>query len=165
FSETAAKHNQPRYPPNANAHMPRSGEARKITPGVPETTGYLVQTGPFSSDTTYTRVLGGTTMHWEAKVLRMLPEDFELRKKFGQGEDWPLTYQDLESYYEFAEREIGVSVDFDDQENCGLKFPKGYVFPRRKLPLSFLDQQVGKGIDGTKVKLFGEEIELRVRTF
>jgi choline dehydrogenase-like flavoprotein len=165
FYETAAKDNQSPYPPNANAPMPRSGEARKITPGVPETNGYLVQTGPFSSDTTYTRVLGGTTMHWEAKVLRMLPEDFELRKKFGQGEDWPLTYQDLESYYEFAEREIGVSADIDDQEYLGLKFPKGYVFPMRKLPLSYLDQQVGKGIDGTKVKLFGEEIELRVRTF
>jgi choline dehydrogenase-like flavoprotein len=165
FYATAAKDNQAPYPPNANAPMPRSTDARKITPGVPLTSGYLVQTGPFSSDTTYTRVLGGTTMHWEAKVLRMLPEDFEMRNQFGQAENWPLTYQDLESYYQLAEREIGVAADIDDQEYLGITFPKGYVFPMRKLPLSYLDQQVAKGIDGTKVKLYGKDYQVQVRTF
>ena len=48
--------------------MPRSSEAHKIAPGVMDASGDSVQTGPFSTDTTYTRVLGGTTMHWEAKV-------------------------------------------------------------------------------------------------
>ena len=43
------------------------------------------RTGPFATDTTYTRVLGGTTMHWEAKTLRMLPEDFEMRTPLRRG--------------------------------------------------------------------------------
>lgn len=63
FYATAARDNQSPYPLNADAPMPRSTDARKITPGQPNTSAYLVQNGPFSTDTTYTRVLGGTTMH------------------------------------------------------------------------------------------------------
>ncbi|HYO83735.1 MAG TPA: GMC family oxidoreductase, partial [Bryobacteraceae bacterium] len=165
FYATAAKDNQSPYAKNPNAPMPRSTDATRITPGVPATTGYLVQNGPFSTDTTYTRVLGGTTMHWEAKTIRMLPEDFDMRRRFGQGVDWPVSYDDLERYYQFAEREIGVSADVEDQTYLDLKFPEGYVFPMRKMPLSYLDEQVGKGINGTSVTLDGDEYELQVRSF
>ncbi len=34
-----------------------------------------------------------------------------------------------------------------------------------RLPLSYLDQMVAKGIDGTDVELDGEQIELQVRPF
>ena len=69
FYTTVSKDTQAPYPPNANAPMPRGSEARKITPGQPNTDGYVVQDGPFATDTTYTRVLGGTTMHWEDVTL------------------------------------------------------------------------------------------------
>jgi choline dehydrogenase-like flavoprotein len=46
-----------------------------------------------------------------------------------------------------------------------MTFPPGYVYPMRGLPLSYLDQVVGKGIDGTHVELDGESFELRVRPF
>ena len=73
------------YPLNPNAPMPRSTDAHRIRPGQPDASGYLVQNGPFATDTTYTRVLGGTTMHWEGKTPRMLPEDFEMRTRYGAG--------------------------------------------------------------------------------
>jgi len=165
FYATAFKDNQSPYPPNANAPMPRSTDAHKITPGQPDTSSYVVQTGPFATDTTYTRVLGGTTMHWEAKVLRMLPQDFEMRTQFAQAENWPISYEDLEPYYQMAEREIGVSADVEDQEYLGVTYPKGYVFPMRGLPLSYLDKMVAKGVDGTKVELDGASYELKVRSF
>lgn len=165
FYATAFKDNQAPYPSNANAPMPRSTDARKIRPGQPDASAYLVQNGPFSSDTTYTRVLGGTTMHWEAKTLRMLPQDFEMRTQFGQGEDWPLNYEQLAPYYRQAEREIGVSADVEDQEYLGITFDPGYVFPMRGLPLSYLDKMVAKSVDGTKVELDGEQYELKVRGF
>jgi choline dehydrogenase-like flavoprotein len=104
-------------------------------------------------------------MHWEAKTLRMLPEDFELRSRFGQAEDWPLTYDELEPYYREAEREIGVSADVEDQGYLGISFPPGYVFPMRGMPLSYLDKIVAAGIDGTKVQLDGEGYELKVTPF
>jgi len=165
FYAAASKDNQSPFPPNPNAPMPRSTEARKIAAGVTEASGYIVQTGPFATDTTYTRVLGGTTMHWEAKTPRLLPEDFQLRTKFGQAEDWPIGYDQMEPYYEEAERELGVSADVENQEYLGLKFRPGYVYPMRSMPLSYLDQRVNQGISGTKVRVAGEDYELRVRSF
>jgi choline dehydrogenase-like flavoprotein len=149
------KDNQAPYPVNANAPMPRSTDPY----------GYLVQNGPYRSDTTYTRVLGGTTMHWEAKTLRMLPEDFEMGSRYNQGLDWPLSYEDLEPFYRQAEREIGVSADVEDQAYLGMSFPPGYVFPMRGLPLSYLDRTVARGVDGMEIYLGREEYELKVRPF
>jgi choline dehydrogenase-like flavoprotein len=165
FYGTAVKDNQSPYPKNPNAPMPRSTDARKITPGQPDASAYLVQNGPFGTDTTYTRVLGGTTLHWEAKTPRMLPEDFEMRTRFGQSEDWPVNYDTLEPYYRTAEREIGVSADVEEQRYHGLHFPADYVFPMHGMPLSYLDQKVDEGIRGTKVELDGQSYDLRVRSF
>ena len=165
FYSEAFKDNQSPYAPNPNSPMPRSSDARRIWPGHPDASGYLVQNGPFSTDTTYTRVMGGTTLHWEAKVLRMLPEDFQMRSLFGQGADWPLRYEDLATHYEQAEFEIGVSADVAEQSYGGVQFPSGYVFPMRGLPLSYLDRMVAKGIDGTSVQIDGTSYPLKVRSF
>jgi choline dehydrogenase-like flavoprotein len=164
FYATASKDNQAPYPLNNNAPMPRSSDAHKIRPGQPDSSAYLVQTGPFASDTTYTRVLGGTTMHWEAKTPRMLRQDFMMQTQFGQGKDWPIKFEELETYYRVAEREIGVSADVEDQEYLGQSF-KDYVFPMHAMPLSYLDKMVAKGIEGTTVKLDEETFELKVRSF
>ena len=165
FFATAAKHNQAPFADNPNAPMPKSTDARRLESGAVDSSAYLVQEGPFSTDTTYTRVFGGTTMHWEGKTLRMLPEDFETRTRFGQGRDWPLGYDDLAPYYAQAEREIGVSADVQDQAFLGIDFEDDYVFPMKGLPLSYLDQQVAGGIEGTTVELGGEDYELKVRPF
>src|SRR6185437_3763593 len=134
FYAAVSKDNNSPHPENRNAPMPRSYETQKLQPGVPNTRGYFVQNGPYEIDSTYARVLGGTTRHWEAKALRMLPEDFELRSRFGQGLDWPLRYHDLEPYYQKAEFELGVSGDVEDQDYGGLDFGSGYVFPMHKMP-------------------------------
>jgi len=165
FYSAVSKDNQSPYPPNANAPMPRPSQVRKITPGRPDSSGYLVQNGPYATDSTYTRVLGGTTMHWEAKVMRMLPEDFEMASRHGQGLDWPIGYGDIEPYYQAAEREIGVSADVADQAYLGVTYPPGYVFPMRGLPLSYLDKMVAAGVDGTEVEAGGERVALKVRPF
>jgi choline dehydrogenase-like flavoprotein len=165
FYGTASKECQSPYPVNPNAPMPRYADARRITPGQPDHSAYLVQTGPYSTDTTYTRVLGGTTMHWEAKILRMLPEDFHMHSRFGHGPDWPLSYEQLGPYYNRAEREIGVSADVEDQAYLGTTFDEGYVFPMKGLPLSYLDRIVGQGINGMTVRVDGEDHVLKVRPF
>jgi choline dehydrogenase-like flavoprotein len=163
FYTAVSKDNQAPYPVNPNAAMPRSTDVRRITPGQPDTSPYLVQNGPYATDFTYTRVLGGTTMHWEAKTPRMLPEDFDTASRYGHGLDWPFGYDDLEPYYQEAEREIGVSADVEDQTYLGLGYPPGYVFPMRGLPLSYLDQMVARGVDGTEVDLDGQPVTLKVR--
>ncbi len=167
YFATAYKDNQAPYPINPDVPSPRSTDARKITPGITETSGYLVQNGPFGTDTTYTRVYGGTTMHWEAKTPRMLPQDFRMQDIYGVGPNWPIEYASFNRFYEQAERELGVSSDVSVQEeaNVDLKFRPGYQYPMHTLPLSYLDKVVDRGIRGTSVELFGETFELSVRSF
>ncbi|WP_437535131.1 GMC family oxidoreductase [Sorangium sp. So ce726] len=165
FFAASSKDNQSPFPENPNARMPRSPELRKLQPGETDPAPYVVQSGPYVTDTNYTRVFGGTTMHWEAKTPRMLPDDFKVRTLFGQGVDWPLRYEELESDYQVAEREMGVSADVGEQSYLGLSFPEGYVYPMKGLPLSYLDQRVGKGIDGTEVKLHDQAYSIRIRAY
>lgn len=165
FYGASVKDNQAPYPSNPNARTPRSTDAMPVTPQTPKDHYYVVQDGPYCTDTDYTRVLGGTTMHWEAKALRMLPEDFDMASRFGHGRDWPIGYDDLESYYRRAEQETGVSADVGDQAYGGITFPPGYVFPMQQMPLSYLDQVVARGVDGMHVALDGGPYALRIRGF
>jgi choline dehydrogenase-like flavoprotein len=60
--------------------------------------------------------VGGGTFCYGAQAWRFMPQDFRMRSLYGaiEGstlEDWPITYDDLEPYYEKAEYEIGVSGD------------------------------------------------------
>ena len=163
FYGAAAKDNNSAYEVNPNAPMPRSPDVRRLQAGHPDSTSYLIQNGPYEMDSTYTRVLGGTTMHWEGKAMRMLPEDFQMRTRFGQGRDWPIAYDDLELYYQQAERELGVSADVADQTFYGITFPPDYVFPMHSLPQSYLDTMIARDLDGTVVQLEETDCTILVR--
>lgn len=60
---------------------------------------------------TRVKAVGGSTMHWGAWSLRFKPEDFNLYTNTGQGADWPLSYEDLEDYYNQAEEFLSVCGD------------------------------------------------------
>lgn len=60
------------------------------------------------------RVLFGGTSNWTGNVPRQLPDDFELRSRFGVGVDWPLTYDDLEPYYCDVEDLMSAAGPSDD---------------------------------------------------
>jgi choline dehydrogenase-like flavoprotein len=164
FYGAAVKDNNSPYPVNPNAPTPRGNGLRALQAGRADASNYLVQNGPITLDSTYTRVVGGTTMHWEGKAMRMLPEDFEIRTRFGVGRDWPLTYEQLAPYYRRAEFELGVSGDVEDQAFLGITFDPGYVYPMRGLPPSYLDQLIAADLDGIEVDLDGEVRSLKVRT-
>ncbi len=65
--------------------------------------------------------VGGTSIHYWAQSWRLKPWDFKSRsetiKRYGASaipagstlEDWPLSYEDLEPFYEKVEYEVGVS--------------------------------------------------------
>jgi choline dehydrogenase-like flavoprotein len=71
--------------------------------------GYLVQAGPTPYPAEYIRVVGGTTWHWAAHMWRLLPNDFRIRSLYGVGKDWPVTYDELDPYYQEGEERTGVS--------------------------------------------------------
>ncbi len=133
-------------------------------PGVP-TPGadYFVERGQQPYRSTYARTVGGTTLHWMGICLRMLPEDFQLRTRFGHGRDWPLSYGDLEADYARAELEIGVAGDVPEQTYLGVEFEPGYEYPMQQIPPSWLDRQIASRVDGLTVSYGGVERALRVR--
>jgi len=57
---------------------------------------------------------GGTMLHWGGWVPRFKPEDFALYSNTGQGIDWPFGYDQLEPFYNQAERYLGASGDSSD---------------------------------------------------
>ena len=60
--------------------------------------------------------VGGGTLSYGAMAWRFMPQDFKMKSTYGsiEGatlEDWPISYEDIEPYYEKAEWEWGVSGD------------------------------------------------------
>jgi choline dehydrogenase-like flavoprotein len=166
FYSNPNKDNNSPFPRNPNAEMPRGPDLRKLAPGQTNTEAYWVQSGPFVSDSVYTRVFGGTTVHWEAKAIRMLREDFKLKSNFGQGLDWPIGLDDLMSFYEKAEFVLGVSGNAAAQRKVGVEYSsKDYVYPMVELQASYLDQIVSNGLKGMQEDIDGETIDIDWITF
>ena len=55
------------------------------------------------------RVTGGRTNVWGRVSLRFSDLDFKAASRDGFGEDWPLSYKDLEPYYDLVEKYVGVT--------------------------------------------------------
>ena len=75
----------------------------------PEPNNYLMQAGPYPYAAEYIRQVGGTTWHWAAHAWRNVPNDFRIKSLYGVGVDWPMTYDDLEPFYQEVEEIMGVS--------------------------------------------------------
>ena len=77
------------------------------------------------------RMLGGRTNHWGRISLRNGPYDFKPHSRDGLGFDWPLSYEDLESYYTKVEMLIGVYGTNEGMENTP-NSPEGVLLPAPK---------------------------------
>lgn len=106
-------------------------------PTVTDIKSYYVQEGPELFQSTYERLVGGTTWHWLGTSLRLLPNDFQMRSQYGVSVDWPITYKDLEPWYGQAEQELGVSGD----SNEDLGSPRSRPYPLAAIPQTYLDKQ------------------------
>lgn len=61
--------------------------------------------------------VGGSTIHWGAHFPRLRPNDFRVRTCDGVADDWPLTYDDLEPYYDLNDEWMGVAGLSGDPAN------------------------------------------------
>ncbi|HKO12871.1 MAG TPA: GMC family oxidoreductase [Acidobacteriaceae bacterium] len=80
--------------------------------------------------------VGGGTLSYGAMAWRFLPQDFRMRSTYGVPagsslEDWPISYDDLELFYDKAEYEIGVSGDYS---GTPLHSPRKRPLPMPPLP-------------------------------
>jgi quinoprotein glucose dehydrogenase len=77
-------------------------------------------------------------MHWGGVTPRYSPEDFRLRSLYGVGDDWPISYDDLDPFYQEAEERMGIAGEQGPPEMD----PRGKPFPMPALPLSPTLQQL-----------------------
>jgi choline dehydrogenase-like flavoprotein len=69
------------------------------------------------------RMLGGRTNHWGRISLRMGPYDYAPFSRDGLGFDWPMSYEDVEPYYDKTEMLIGVYGSNEGLENTPSSSP------------------------------------------
>ena len=73
----------------------------------------------------YTPSFGGGSNCWWAVTPRMMPSDFKLRSTYGVGVDWPVSYDELEDYYQRVETTMAVSGPDD-----GSPYPRSQPYPQ-----------------------------------
>lgn len=71
------------------------------------------------------RMLGGRTNHWGRISLRFGPHDFKGKSRDGLGEDWPISYQDVQPWYDEVDRLVGIFGSNEGLEN----HPDGIFLP------------------------------------
>jgi choline dehydrogenase-like flavoprotein len=86
------------------------------------------QVGDTQFDWFRSRMLGGRTNHWGRISLRFGPRDFKGKDRDGLGDNWPIGYDDLKSYYDKVDKLIGV---FGSKENIANE-PDGFFLPPPK---------------------------------
>jgi len=77
--------------------------------------------------------VGGLAMHWGGVTPRFSPEDFKVRSLYGVGHDWPISYEELDPWYQEAEVRLGVA---GEQGPPDLD-PRGKPFPLAPIPLTY----------------------------
>ncbi len=127
------------YPPTPEAMHPISNDMDF----------WYAQVGPDKFKSTYLKVVGGTTWHWLGTCLRFVPNDFRLKTAYGLGEDWPISYDDLEPFYGQAENEIGVAGD--SAEDLGS--PRTSRYPMPAIPQTVLDKAYAAALAGSRYEV------------
>ncbi|MDB4885847.1 MAG: oxidoreductase [Gemmatimonadetes bacterium] len=91
--------------------------------------GYEIE-GPLQSRSMQ---VGGLAMHWGGVTPRWSPADFRARSMFGVGTDWPISYDELEPFYQEAEELIGVA----GEQGPPSMDPRSRPFPMAPIPLTY----------------------------
>ena len=96
---------------NAYSHQEQMAYAKtgKQSPGYELADQSLTQQ---NSDNHYFQLnqsFGGGSNCWLGCTPRFMPADFRLRSAYGVGNDWPISYEDLQPFYEEAERLMQIS--------------------------------------------------------
>ena len=114
---------------------------------------YAAQLEPFESTYVTTNTskpwifdvnFGGSSNCWWACTPRFMPNDFKLKTLYGRGQDWPLTYEELEPYY--CEAEDIMSISGPEQT----PFPKSRKYPHPAHALNKIDQTMQRAFGASQ---------------
>jgi choline dehydrogenase-like flavoprotein len=88
------------------------------------------------------RQVGGKSITWGRQTYRLSDYDLKAARHDGYGVDWPLSYADLQPYYERVERFIGISGRAE-----GLpQLPDSVFLPA--MPFTCGEDQLRRGVEG-----------------
>lgn len=92
--------------------------------------------------------VGGSTLAYTAYTPRPHPDDFTLNTDFGVGKDWPISYKELEPYFDELEQFLGVSgptpYPWGPTRNSGYPLPPN--------PINGAAQLMERGCDALDLK-------------
>jgi choline dehydrogenase-like flavoprotein len=86
----------------------------------------------------FTIAYGGGTNCWFGTTPRLYPSDFKLKTLCGRGQNWPITYDDLEPSYAAAE-EI---MDISGSDDLHLIAPRSRPYPQPPHKFSAVDRMM-----------------------
>ncbi|MAD42297.1 MAG: oxidoreductase [Arcobacter sp.] len=103
-------------------------------------------------------LVGGSSNFMSGFFYRLKPDDFKLASKYGKIKDsnivdWPITYEDMEKYYDKVEKIIGVSGEVSDYKYQEPRSSK--TFPFKALdehPITKLIDKASKELNFSIVK-------------
>ena len=86
--------------------------------------------------------VGGSTIHWSAHFPRFHPSDFRTKTLDGVADDWPLSYEELEPYFDLNDRIMGVAGMTGDTA-----YPPKSERQTPPIPLGAVGQTMARGFD------------------
>ena len=96
--------------------------------------------------------VGGLAMHWGGVTPRFSPEDFRVKSLYGVGHDWPVSYEELDPYYQEAERRIGVA----GEQGPPALDPREKPFPMPALPLTYNLELLQRWADSAGIAMWSQ---------
>jgi choline dehydrogenase-like flavoprotein len=106
--------------------------------------------------------VGGSTLHYQGISPRLHESDFRVRSSDGVGDDWPITYEDLEPYYTRVEYELGVSGP-DGPDANPFEPPRSKPYPTPAHPFNRASRVVKGGADRLGLHMVREPLAIPTR--
>ena len=86
--------------------------------------------------------VGGSTIHWSAQFPRFHPSDFRVKTLDGVADDWPVSYGQLEPFFDLNDRIMGIAGMTGDTA-----YPEKSPRQTPPIPLGRLGDTVASGFD------------------
>jgi choline dehydrogenase-like flavoprotein len=107
------------------------------------------------------RGFGGAAVHHYGVWPRLDEDDFRVRSKFGRARDWPISYQDVQPYYDRVQEFVGMSGDASQEPWR----PPGEAYPLPPIPVFRHAQLLGQGFKERGIKTSTIPIALLSRPY